>query len=345
MRRMPGADAPLAGDDEAADLAASRGSACRRTARSCSPRPGSCAPSRRTSRRRRRRRRASIASAIGMNAMRDRAGRRGRRARTSSSIARFSSSVSAAVEREVEAQVVGRHERAGLAGPLADDVAQRAVEQVRAGVVAHRVGAPLGIDHGLDASRRPRSRPWSVPRWTMRPPTGLCVSSTVNSSLPPPGLADDALVADLAAALGVERRPVEDDLGLAVAGQLVELHPVADDRDDPALGGRRLVAEERRVAGAAPGWRCTATPQLGLARELGLRAATGCARAARRARPRTRRGRRATPYSAASSTVRSIGKPYVSWSRNATSPGRTGRVGRQVLLAPADDRAPRRSAG
>ena len=54
------------------------------------------------------------------------------------------------VEREVEAQVVGRHERPGLARPLPDHVAQRAMEQVRAGVVAHRVGAPVGVDHGLD---------------------------------------------------------------------------------------------------------------------------------------------------------------------------------------------------
>ena len=32
-----------------------------------------------------------------------------------------------------------------------------------------------------------RMRPWSVPRWTIRPPTGFWVSVTVNSSLPPPG--------------------------------------------------------------------------------------------------------------------------------------------------------------
>ena len=31
-----------------------------------------------------------------------------------------------------------------------------------------------------------RSRPWSVPRWTMRPPTGFWVSSTANSAAPPP---------------------------------------------------------------------------------------------------------------------------------------------------------------
>ena len=56
----------------------------------------------------------------------------------------------AAVEREVEAQVVRRHERAGLAGPLPDHVPQRSMEQVRAGVVAHRVGPPVGVHLGRD---------------------------------------------------------------------------------------------------------------------------------------------------------------------------------------------------
>ena len=84
-------------------------------------------------------------------------------------------------------------------------------------------------------------------------------------------LADRAVVADLAAALGVERRPVEDDLGLAVAGQLVELHAVADDRDDPALRRRRLVAEERRVADARLDG-AVQRGELGVLRELGLRA-------------------------------------------------------------------------
>ena len=56
----------------------------------------------------------------------------------------------AAIEREVEAQVVRRHQRAGLAGPLPDHVAQGPVEQVRAGVVAHRVGAALRVDDCLN---------------------------------------------------------------------------------------------------------------------------------------------------------------------------------------------------
>ena len=55
-----------------------------------------------------------------------------------------------AVEREVEAQVVRRDQRAGLASALADDVAQRPMQQVRAGVVAHGVRAPVRVDDRLD---------------------------------------------------------------------------------------------------------------------------------------------------------------------------------------------------
>ena len=68
MRRMPLPMERSAGDDEAADLARSRGSGCRRTARGCSPRRARCARSRRTSRRRTRRRRPSIASCHGHRA-------------------------------------------------------------------------------------------------------------------------------------------------------------------------------------------------------------------------------------------------------------------------------------
>ena len=68
--------------------------------------------------------------------------------RTSSSIARFSSSVSARSNGKSKRRYSGVDERAGLLRPLADDVPQRAMEQVRAGVVAHRVRAPVGVDLG-----------------------------------------------------------------------------------------------------------------------------------------------------------------------------------------------------
>ena len=143
------------------------------------------------------------------------------------------------------------------------------MEQVRAGVVAHRVGAPVGIDDRLDRLADPQP---AVERAAMDDQAAerLLRVGHREQLAAAARLAQDALVADLAAALGVERRPVEDDLGLAVAGQLVELHPVADDRDDAALGGRRLVAEEPRVAAAALD-RAVQRGLLGVARQLGLR--------------------------------------------------------------------------
>ncbi len=59
----------------------------------------------------------------------------------------------AAVEREVEAQVVRSDQRSGLACPLPDDVPQRPMQQMRGRVVAHRARAPVRVDDRLD--RRP----------------------------------------------------------------------------------------------------------------------------------------------------------------------------------------------
>ena len=137
------------------------------------------------------------------------------------------------VEREVEPQAVRRDERARLAGALADDVAERPMEQVRAGVVAHRVGAPLGVDDGTHRLADPQP---AVERAAVddQPADRLLGVLDGEQRRSAARLAELAAVADLAAALGVERRPIEDDLGGALAGQLVELHAVADDRDDPS---------------------------------------------------------------------------------------------------------------
>ena len=153
-----------------------------------------------------------------------------------------------ALQREVEAQVVRRHERTGLAGAVPDDVPQGPMEQMRARVIAHRVGASRGVDLGGHGLPHPQA---SVERAAMDDEAAertLGVGDREQLAAAA-GLAQDAEIADLAAALGVERRAIEDDLRLAVAGQLVELHPVADDPDDPAVGRRRLVAEELGVAG------------------------------------------------------------------------------------------------
>ena len=51
---------------------------------------------------------------------------------------------------EVEAQLVGAHRRAGLADVGAEPLAQRRVQEVGRGVVAHRRVAGLAVDLGLD---------------------------------------------------------------------------------------------------------------------------------------------------------------------------------------------------
>ena len=72
---------------------------------------------------------------------------------------------------EVEAQLVGAHGRAGLAHVVAEPLAQRRVQEVGRGVVAHRrvprlvVDQGLDRDTGLDRSRRSASTSsaWSSP--------------------------------------------------------------------------------------------------------------------------------------------------------------------------------------
>ena len=175
------------------------------------------APARRTSRRRTRRRpRRSPRPCVMKRGVTVRLSRTTRR--TSASICALLVVRQRPIAVVVEAQVVGRHQRARLAGLLADGVAQRAVQQVRAGVVAHRPRAPLGVDLGSHRVAHGDACRADVPRWTISPGTGRCVSSTVKSDAAV-GSAEHALVADLAAALGVERRLVEDDLRLGVGGR------------------------------------------------------------------------------------------------------------------------------
>ncbi len=117
--------------------------------------------------------------------------------------------------------------------------------------------------------------PRNVPRWTISPaacvPATRCVSSTSNTTLAAVASeAQHAAVADLAAALGVERRAIEHDLGggarlhselrLALGLELLVLDAIAEDRDDPRLRARRLVPDELGVAGAPPDLTRTAPP-------------------------------------------------------------------------------------
>ena len=215
MRRMPEPMDRSAGDDEAADLARSPGSGCRRTARGCSPRPARCARSRRTSRRRTRRRRPRWPPAMRMYAGGDRHGPRGRRPRTSASMARRSSGVSAAVERDSRS--------AGSRASTSEPACARRLADACCGAPDGAGACPCGCascgragsasTSARDAPGPPRRGRGAGPRWTMSPPTGRWVSSTVNRTLAGRRVPEHALVADLAAALGVEGRPVEHELG------------------------------------------------------------------------------------------------------------------------------------
>ena len=161
--------------------------------------------------------------------------------RTSASIAALLVVGQRPVEREVEAQVVGMHERAGLPRRLADDVARApdGAGACRCGCASCRRGArhrrPRGrvsptatrpcrtpaVDgqarrlrarHALDVvdleqRRRAVADATSIGRRRRAP----CQPTRRRREHELPG------VGDLAAALGVERGPVEHDLGAAAA--------------------------------------------------------------------------------------------------------------------------------
>ena len=116
-------------------------------------------------------------------------------------------------QREVEPEVAGLVVRAGLQRRRAEHLAQRGVHDVRARVRLARRDPPLGVDlgeHRRACTQRPRDdldgvRDESLDR-------ALHVDDLEVHAVG----RDDALVGDLAAGLGVERRAVEHDLGPAV---------------------------------------------------------------------------------------------------------------------------------
>ena len=210
-------------------------------------------------------------------------------------------SISSARQRlgmgEVEAQPVRRDQRALLRDVLAEHLAQRRVQQCVAEWLARsRRGA-------RSTARRPRAR---LERAALdraevhegRPPSSACRGRGTAR----PVATITPVVADLAAGLGVERRLVDDDRRL-VAGLRRRPLAVPDQRQDLALGGLGLVAEER-VAPVAPGvepdvGRGLAGARPGLARLAFCRSIAASKPSVSTARPRARRA----------SSVRSSGKP------------------------------------
>ena len=142
----------------------------------------------------------------------------------------------------VEAQVVGRDERAGLADVFAEHVAEGGVEQVGGGVVAGRVGASGAVDLGLDlvADGELSGGDFADVGDHVAEGAGLG-----DFELRAVG-GDGAGVADLAAAFGVEGRGVEDDADLVAGRGVGDRLAVADDRGDLGAGCDLVVAGEGR---------------------------------------------------------------------------------------------------
>ena len=149
---------------------------------------------------------------------------------TRSSIARSSSGAERLAVGEVEAQLVGPDGGAGLAHVGAEPLAQRRVQEVGRGVVAHRRVARLAVDLGLDRAPGFGSpRRLDLQRLVLADPVD--VEDPRLAAVP----AQHAGVGDLAAALGVEGALLELDQGAAV---------VALDRGEAGRRAQRLVADE-----------------------------------------------------------------------------------------------------
>jgi hypothetical protein len=110
--------------------------------------------------------------------------------------------------REVETQAIGRDQRTLLRDMRAEHAAQRGVQQVRGAVVEDRRGAALDIDRADEMVadlQRARGERADVRMELAR--ELLRVAHLEHRAL----LRQAARVADLATALGVERRTIEDD--------------------------------------------------------------------------------------------------------------------------------------
>ena len=116
---------------------------------------------------------------------------------------------------------------------------------VAAGDRLPAVGVDLGVDRVVDPGLA-RHHPGGVDREALQ--AGPGVGDLEHGPAPGP---DQAGVADLAAALGVERRPVQDQLDLVALAGRGQLLAVAEQPQDAALGGGGLVADEGGAAVAA----------------------------------------------------------------------------------------------
>ena len=145
--------------------------------------------------------------------------------------------------REVEAQVAGIDQRARLLHVRAQHLAQRRMQQVRAGVVAHGGAANVVVDHGIDfvADANRLLGDNSVRAHALH---GIADAFDVGDQRVVIVGVEPAHVADLASGLGVERSVVEHDLAALAGLELLRTDAGAvvrlDDGQHFAAGGERL---------------------------------------------------------------------------------------------------------
>ena len=142
--------------------------------------------------------------------------------------------------RVVEAQPVRRDERARLPDVLPEDLPQRRVEQVRARVVAAASGPPGRVDAclgGLARGNRPLGDLAAVH-------DRAAELLRVGHDEAPRGRHDLAAVADLSAALGVERAARQHHLAALPCLEALDDATVRHDGRDDRVGRERVVADE-----------------------------------------------------------------------------------------------------
>ena len=127
--------------------------------------------------------------------------------------------------RKVKAQVLGRHQRAGLGDVLAQDLLKGGVEQVRGGVVAAQEATALGVERGGHGSTDGQRALGNVGDVSIQAVVVLGIGNGQRNALG----GKLAGIALLATHLGIERSAVENDLDVLAGGSGLDGLAVAHD--------------------------------------------------------------------------------------------------------------------
>ncbi len=130
--------------------------------------------------------------------------------------------------RKIKAQAARIDQRSGLLDVGAEHAAQRRMQQVRAGVMAHGGPAPLAVDHRIQqvAYHDGLPRRHLMGAHALH---GIVNAAYVGDECVVIGGIEPAFVGRLSARLGVERGVVEHDFALLARLQLLHALAVADD--------------------------------------------------------------------------------------------------------------------